>query len=67
MLISTMKQKHLLLLGFLLAYCFSSVFVINAEDPYLFFTWTVTYGTRSPLGVPQQVIHCSVYFSYAFS
>ncbi|AEC07474.1 unnamed protein product [Arabidopsis thaliana] len=51
-----MKQKHLLLLGFLLAYCFSSVFVINAEDPYLFFTWTVTYGTRSPLGVPQQVI-----------
>ncbi|OMO56753.1 Multicopper oxidase, type 1 [Corchorus capsularis] len=29
---------------------------VNAEDPYLFYTWTVTYGTRSILGVPQQVI-----------
>ncbi|XP_057966383.1 L-ascorbate oxidase homolog [Malania oleifera] len=28
----------------------------RAEDPYLFFEWTVTYGVRSPLGVPQQVI-----------
>ena len=27
-----------------------------AEDPYLFFTWNVSYGTISPLGVPQQVI-----------
>ncbi|PKA54313.1 L-ascorbate oxidase like [Apostasia shenzhenica] len=27
-----------------------------AEDPYRFFTWTITYGTASPLGVPQQVI-----------
>ncbi|KAH0458100.1 hypothetical protein IEQ34_013415 [Dendrobium chrysotoxum] len=27
-----------------------------AEDPYRYFTWTVTYGTASPLGVPQQVI-----------
>ena len=27
-----------------------------AEDPYLFFTWNVTYGTISPLGVPQQGI-----------
>lgn len=34
----------------------SSVFVVRAEDPYLYYTWTVTYGTRSPLGVPQQVI-----------
>lgn len=33
----------------------SSVFVVRAEDPYLYYTWTVTYGTRSPLGVPQQV------------
>ncbi|KAE8694034.1 L-ascorbate oxidase-like protein [Hibiscus syriacus] len=33
-----------------------SVCLVNAEDPYLFFTWTVTYGTRSILGVPQQVI-----------
>ncbi|KAL0774078.1 hypothetical protein Bca101_039229 [Brassica carinata] len=51
-----MKQGNLLILVFLLAYCFGSVCVINAEDPYRFFTWTVTYGTRSPLGVPQQVI-----------
>ncbi|XP_074577901.1 L-ascorbate oxidase homolog [Curcuma longa] len=29
---------------------------VLAEDPYLFFTWKVTYGTLSPLGVPQQVI-----------
>ncbi|CAL9078316.1 unnamed protein product [Musa textilis] len=26
---------------------------VGAEDPYLFFTWNVTYGTISPLGVPQ--------------
>ncbi|KAL9272577.1 L-ascorbate oxidase-like protein [Drosera capensis] len=32
------------------------VMVAQAEDPYLFFTWNVTYGTHSPLGVPQQVI-----------
>ncbi|GAB4835325.1 L-ascorbate oxidase [Ancistrocladus abbreviatus] len=32
------------------------VMVVQAGDPYLFFTWNVTYGTRSPLGVPQQVI-----------
>ena len=29
---------------------------VLAEDPYLFFTWNVTYGTVAPLGVPQQVI-----------
>ncbi|WCJ28776.1 SKU5 similar 12 [Euphorbia peplus] len=29
---------------------------VQGEDPYLHFTWKVTYGTRSPLGVPQQVI-----------
>ncbi|KAG9443451.1 hypothetical protein H6P81_014791 [Aristolochia fimbriata] len=27
-----------------------------AEDPYLFFTWNVTYGTISPLGTPQRGI-----------
>ena len=37
-----------------------SVSVVKAEDPYKFFTWTVTYGTASPLGVPQQV------FDYLF-
>ncbi|KAI4381307.1 hypothetical protein MLD38_007389 [Melastoma candidum] len=30
--------------------------VVNAEDPYLFYTWHVSYGTIAPLGVPQQVI-----------
>ncbi|KAK4763288.1 hypothetical protein SAY86_009056 [Trapa natans] len=30
--------------------------LVRAEDPYLFFTWNVTYGTISPLGVPQQGI-----------
>ncbi|GMN49595.1 hypothetical protein TIFTF001_018753 [Ficus carica] len=29
---------------------------VRAEDPYLFFTWNVTYGTISPLGVPQKGI-----------
>lgn len=28
---------------------------VAAEDPYKYFTWTVTYGTAAPLGVPQQV------------
>ncbi|KAL6337912.1 hypothetical protein AAG906_002378 [Vitis piasezkii] len=32
------------------------VFLVNGEDPYKYYTWTVTYGTISPLGVPQQVI-----------
>ncbi|XP_030524390.2 L-ascorbate oxidase homolog [Rhodamnia argentea] len=30
--------------------------VARGEDPYLFFTWNITYGTVSPLGVPQQAI-----------
>ncbi|KAF5738198.1 L-ascorbate oxidase [Tripterygium wilfordii] len=29
---------------------------VKAENPYRFYTWTVTNGTLSPLGVPQQVI-----------
>ncbi|CAN1331606.1 L-ascorbate oxidase homolog [Linum perenne] len=33
-----------------------SVSSVNADDPYRFYTWTVTYGTTSPLGVPQRVI-----------
>ncbi|CAJ1939724.1 unnamed protein product [Sphenostylis stenocarpa] len=33
-----------------------SMFAVRGEDPYLFFTWNVTYGTLSPAGVPQQVI-----------
>jgi len=30
--------------------------LVRAEDPYLFFEWHVTYGTISPLGVPQRGI-----------
>ncbi|EOX91308.1 hypothetical protein QUC31_003059 [Theobroma cacao] len=35
--------------------CFS-VFCANAEDPYRYYTWVATYGTRAPLGVYQKVI-----------
>ncbi|TXG67735.1 hypothetical protein EZV62_009010 [Acer yangbiense] len=28
--------------------------LVNADDPYRFYTWTVSYGTLSPLGSPQQ-------------
>lgn len=31
-------------------------FLVRGEDPYFFYTWNVTYGTISPLGVPQQGI-----------
>ncbi|GJM88916.1 hypothetical protein PR202_ga05496 [Eleusine coracana subsp. coracana] len=34
----------------------SALAVVHAEDPYLFFEWKVTYGTKSLLGVPQKVI-----------
>ncbi|XP_020220666.1 L-ascorbate oxidase homolog isoform X2 [Cajanus cajan] len=29
---------------------------VRSEDPYLYFTWNVTYGSVAPLGVPQQGI-----------
>lgn len=35
---------------------FLAILGVKSEDPYLFFTWNVTYGTLSPLGKPQQVI-----------
>ncbi|XVE70341.1 hypothetical protein DITRI_Ditri10aG0064800 [Diplodiscus trichospermus] len=35
---------------------------VRCEDPYLFFTWNVTYGTISPLGVPQQGILINGHF-----
>ncbi|KAJ0469343.1 putative L-ascorbate oxidase [Helianthus annuus] len=40
-------------LGFLAWLC---VFCVKAEDPYRFFTFEVTYGEISPLGVPQRGI-----------
>ncbi|KAF6160576.1 hypothetical protein GIB67_019516 [Kingdonia uniflora] len=33
-----------------------SVSLVKAEDPYRYYTWTVTYGTIAPLGFAQQVI-----------
>jgi hypothetical protein len=29
--------------------------LVGADDPYRYFTWTVTYGPISPLGTAQQV------------
>lgn len=40
-----------------------SISLVKADDPYRYFTWTVTYGTASPLGVPKQVINIP-YISY---
>jgi uncharacterized protein YerC len=31
------------------------VALVNAEDPYRFFDWNVTYGDIYPLGVRQRV------------
>jgi len=42
-----------LLLGVVLALL--SVSLVQGEDAYKYYTWTVTYGTLSPLGSPQQV------------
>lgn len=46
------SMKYLTILGLM---ALLNLFIVNADDPYRFFTWTVTYGTISPLGVPQQV------------
>ncbi|KAK4793104.1 hypothetical protein SAY86_023539 [Trapa natans] len=52
-----MKPSDLLLLAFIaLALGGFSPLMVKAEDPYRFFTWTVTYGKISPLGAPQQGI-----------
>jgi hypothetical protein len=40
----------------LLALLLASTNVARAEDPYVFFEWHVTYGTKTVLGVPQKVI-----------
>ena len=50
-------EKRTLITSILLPWLMSMVVMVTrAEDPYLFFEWKVTYGTLSPLGVPQQVI-----------
>lgn len=48
--------RAIFLYTFLEALAFLCVSWVNAEDAYRFFTWTVTYGTISPLGFPQQGI-----------
>ncbi|OVA03060.1 Multicopper oxidase [Macleaya cordata] len=50
------RAKLVQLLVLALACLSMMAMVVKAEDPYRYFTWTVTYGTISPLGVPQQAI-----------
>jgi hypothetical protein len=38
--------------------------LVAGDDPYRFFTWTVTYGDIYPLGVKQQVRRRSILASY---
>ncbi|XP_059665550.1 L-ascorbate oxidase homolog [Cornus florida] len=47
-------SRETLVLVSLISSCLWSL--VQGEDPYLYFTWNITYGTLSPLGVPQQVI-----------
>ncbi|MCD9638314.1 L-ascorbate oxidase [Datura stramonium] len=48
-------KSHLWFVFLMLALYFSAS-LVKGGDPILFFEWKVTYGTISPLGVPQQVI-----------
>ena len=50
-----MGSKLVLFLLFRVAIALLGVSSVKAEDAYKYFTWTVTYGTLAPLGVPQQV------------
>jgi len=45
-----------------------SVCLVQGEDSYKYYTWTVTYGTLSPLGSPQQVcnIICLHWLTYVW-
>ncbi|GFY99006.1 SKU5 similar 11 [Actinidia rufa] len=49
----SVRRSSAVVAALLLLVCVS---MVRAEDPYLFFDWNVTYGTISPLGVPQQGI-----------
>lgn len=48
--------KQGLLSSILVALAFVNFVLVKAEDAYKYYTWTVTYGTVSPLNVPQSVI-----------
>ncbi|KAJ0547323.1 putative laccase [Helianthus annuus] len=41
---------------------FCLVAIVNAEDPYRFFTWNVTYGDIYPTGIRQQGILINGHF-----
>ncbi|GMY11686.1 l-ascorbate oxidase like [Fagus crenata] len=49
-------EKSVLLHVFVGVVALLGISLVTADDPYRYYTWTVTYGTVSPLGVPQQVI-----------
>lgn len=51
------QKKNMLLKKMIVVFLASLLLVLNtvAESPSRFFEWNVTYGTISPLGVPQQV------------
>ncbi|GMY11698.1 l-ascorbate oxidase like [Fagus crenata] len=49
-------EKSVLLHVFVGVVALLGISLVTADDPYRYYTWTVTYGTLSPLGVPQQVI-----------
>ncbi|PIA36730.1 hypothetical protein AQUCO_03300145v1 [Aquilegia coerulea] len=51
-----MRQNRGLCLIFFFFIFLFVVSCVNAEDPYRFFTWNVTYGDIYPLGVKQQGI-----------
>ncbi|KAJ8446632.1 hypothetical protein Cgig2_002794 [Carnegiea gigantea] len=50
-----MGHEHLLPLLLGIVNCFG-IFLVDAESPYRFFDWEITYGTISPLGTPQRGI-----------
>ncbi|CAD5167943.1 unnamed protein product [Musa acuminata subsp. malaccensis] len=50
------EGEALLLAPLLVFIAFLGLTAVGAEDPYIYFTWKVTYGTISPLGIPQQAI-----------
>ncbi|KAK5810482.1 hypothetical protein PVK06_025794 [Gossypium arboreum] len=52
-----------LMLTLFLCLMTGSVFVVEGGDLTIFFTWNVTYGVISPLGVPQQGILINGEFS----
>jgi FtsP/CotA-like multicopper oxidase with cupredoxin domain len=52
----TMEISSSMWLNLICIAAFLSLYLVNGDDPYRYYTWTVTYGTSYPLGHPQQVI-----------